>query len=459
MSDMGTKAAIYLRQSLDAAGDQLAVQRQREDCLALAAARGWDVVDVYVDNSISASDARKARPDYDRLVRDYEAGLFDALICWDLDRLTRQPRQLEDWIDAATDRGLLLVTANGEADLSTDAGRLFARIKSSVARAEIERKGARQRRAAQQRAEAGRPPKGARLTGYTVDGDIIEAEAGHIRRLFTLFAAGDSLKALAVMMQDSGVPTRFGGRWNPSTVRTILTNPRYAGRVIYNGQTIDAAATWLPIVDADVFDVVQARLADPRRKMNRVGTDRKYLGAGIYRCQCGLPVRSFSGYRYRCKDGCCARSGKVIDDFVTGVIEARLSQPDVRDLLATQHDGPSPALLADAQRLRSRLDVIGADYDAGLIDGQRYRIATEKVQVELAEVERRIAEASGTSAAAGVLTADDPAQAFREASLMRRRAVVDALVEVTLTEAPRGSRTFDPSTVRIRWKSSESQVI
>ncbi len=454
MSGMSTKAAIYLRQSLDAAGDQLAVRRQEEDCRALAAARGWDVVDVYVDNSISASDARKARPDYDRLVRDYESGLFDALICWDLDRLTRQPRQLEDWIDAATDRGLLLVTANGEADLSTDAGRLFARIKSSVARAEIERKGARQRRAAQQRAEAGRPPKGARLTGYTVDGEIIDAEAAHIRRLFTLFAAGDSLKSLAAMMQDSGVPTRFGGRWNPSTVRTILTNPRYAGRVIYNGQTIDAAATWQPIVDADVFDVVQARLADPRRKMNRVGTDRKYLGAGIYRCECGLPVRSFSGYRYRCKDGCCARSGKVVDDFVTGVIEARLSQPDVRDLLAVQHDGPSPELLADAQRLRSRLDVIGADYDAGLIDGQRYRVATEKVQAELAEVERRIAEASGTSAAAGVLTAADPAQAFREASLMRRRAVVDALVEVTLTKAPRGSRTFDPDTVRISWRAA-----
>ena len=63
---MSTKAAIYLLQSLDAAGDQLAVRRQEEDCRALAAARGWDVVDMYVDNSISASDARKARPDYDR---------------------------------------------------------------------------------------------------------------------------------------------------------------------------------------------------------------------------------------------------------------------------------------------------------------------------------------------------------------------------------------------------------
>ena len=451
---MGTRAAIYLRQSLDANGDHLAVQRQREDCLALAKARGWEVVGEYVDNSISASDARKQRPQYDTMVSDYRAGDFDALICWDLDRLTRQPRQLEDWIDAATDRGLLLVTANGEADLSTDGGRMYARIKAAVARGEIERKGARQRRAARQRAEAGRPPKGARLTGYTVDGEIIEAEAEVVRRLFAMFAAGDSLKSLAAMMQTSGISTRFGGRWNPSTVRTILTNPRYAGRVIYQGATIDAEATWQPIVDRDLFEVVQARLSDPRRKMNRVGTDRKYLGAGIYRCECGLPVRSFSGYRYRCKDGCCARSGKVVDDFVTGVIEARLSQPDVRDLLAAQHDGPSPALLADAQRLRTRLDAIGADYDAGLIDGHRYRTATEKVTAELAEVERRIAEASGTSAAAGVLTAPDPAEAFRSASLMRRRAVVDALVEVTLTKAPRGSRTFDPDTVRIEWRAA-----
>ena len=451
---MGTRAAIYLRQSLDANGDHLAVQRQREDCLALAEARGWEVVGEYVDNSISASDARKQRPQYDTMVSDYRAGDFDALICWDLDRLTRQPRQLEDWIDAATDRGLLLVTANGEADLSTDGGRMYARIKAAVARGEIERKGARQRRAARQRAEAGRPPKGARLTGYTVDGEIIEAEAEVIRQLFAMFAAGDSLKSLATMMQDSGVSTRFGGRWNPSTVRTILTNPRYAGRVVYQGATIDAEATWQPIVDRDLFEVVQSRLADPRRKMNRVGTDRKYLGAGIYRCECGLPVRSFSGYRYRCKDGCCARSGKVVDDFVTGVIEARLSQPDVRDLLAAQHDGPSPALLADAQRIRNRLDAIGADYDAGLIDGHRYRVATEKVTAELAQVERRIAEASGTSAAAGVLTAPDPAEAFRSASLMRRRAVVDALVEVTLSKAPRGSRTFDPDTVRIAWRAA-----
>lgn len=100
--------------------DGLAIDRQCERCEELAKYRHWDVVETYVDQSKSATDRTKNRPDYDRMVADYQAGMFTAIICYDLDRLTRQPRQLEDWIDAAELRGLALVTANGDADLSTD---------------------------------------------------------------------------------------------------------------------------------------------------------------------------------------------------------------------------------------------------------------------------------------------------------------------------------------------------
>lgn len=136
------KAAIYLRISQDREMDGLAIERQREDCENLAQFRRWDVIETYVDQSKSATDRTAIRPDYDRMVADYLLGRFDAIICYDLDRLTRQPRQLEDWIDAAELRGLALVTANGDADLSTDGGRMYARIKAAVARAEMERKSA-----------------------------------------------------------------------------------------------------------------------------------------------------------------------------------------------------------------------------------------------------------------------------------------------------------------------------
>ena len=200
MAETPARAALYLRISMDREMDGLAIERQRADCLEIAAARGWDVVREYVDQSKSATDKTKRRPGYDALVNDFQSKQFDAIICWDLDRLTRQPRQLEDWIDAAEERGLRLVTANGEADLTTDGGRLFARVKAAVARSEVERKTARQSAAQAQRAAQGRAPKGMRPVGYAVAGDTIPHEAEAVRAMFTAFNSGSSLRSIAAAL-------------------------------------------------------------------------------------------------------------------------------------------------------------------------------------------------------------------------------------------------------------------
>ncbi len=73
---MATNAAIYLRISLDRTGEELGVDRQREDCEEIARQRGWRVVETYVDNSISASKRKVRRPSYDRMVADHAAGKF-----------------------------------------------------------------------------------------------------------------------------------------------------------------------------------------------------------------------------------------------------------------------------------------------------------------------------------------------------------------------------------------------
>jgi site-specific DNA recombinase len=49
---MTRRAALYLRISQDRTGAKLGVGRQRTDCALLAAALGWDVVEVYEDNDI-----------------------------------------------------------------------------------------------------------------------------------------------------------------------------------------------------------------------------------------------------------------------------------------------------------------------------------------------------------------------------------------------------------------------
>src|SRR5690242_9448981 len=94
---MPTGAAIYVRISLDTEGTGLGVKRQREDCAALADRLGWTVVGVYEDNDVSATSGR-VRPGYARMMRDVECGQIGAIVVWDVDRLTRTPRELEDVI-------------------------------------------------------------------------------------------------------------------------------------------------------------------------------------------------------------------------------------------------------------------------------------------------------------------------------------------------------------------------
>ena len=448
------RAAVYLRISLDATGEGLAVERQRKECAGIVAARGWELVGEYVDNSISASDAKKHRPGYAALVRDFEQGKFDALVCYDLDRLTRQPRQLEDWIEAAESRGLALVTANGEADLTTDGGRLFARIRLAVARAEVDRKSARQRSAARQRAELGRPPLGVRLTGYTTRGDIVPEEADLIRRIFADFLATRNLRNVARRLTEEGITTRHGKPWHASTVMGILRNPRYAGRAVYQGQQTGERGGWVALVSDADYEAAQAILDAPERATNRTGsTERKHLGAGLYLCaECREPVSSWSGHRYHCRNGAHVnRARGPVDEYVLEVVAARLGRPDARGLLAPVSPSVAP-LLEEVDRLRNRLARNDSDYDDGLIDGRRYKAARDRGEADLRQAQAALAAAQAGSELGEIVGHPAPAAAFLAAPLMTQRSVIDTLATVSLRKGTRYSRAFDPETVAIDWR-------
>lgn len=458
------RAAIYLRISLDPTGDGLAVERQRQDCERIVKERGWKVVETYVDESKSAYSKNVKRKEYDRMVYDFKAGKFDALVVWDLDRLTRQPRQLEDWIDAAEESGLILVTANGEADLSTDGGRLYARVKVSVARGESERKGRRQQRAAQQRAEMGRPPKGIRLTGYDLNGKTIKSEAKIVKQVFARFLAGEALYSIAKWLDGKEVPTRRGGSWSSSSVRTMLTNPRYAGLSTYapnpkqkgkRERGVVGRGTWEALVSENDFALVQSKLMDPRRKTNRVGTDRKHLGSGIYMCDaCGIPVRSWSGARYSCRKCGLTRAMAQVDVAVEIVVRERLADPRLLDALTPASSEELASLRKEAAKLSARQRRVESDYDQGIINGVRYRSAMDQVEASIAENLRKQSTLAGVSALTSTLASKDPVAAFDKGSLSLRRALVDALIEVRLKRAPRGRRTWDPDLIVMSPKRS-----
>jgi DNA invertase Pin-like site-specific DNA recombinase len=180
--DVVIRAVIYLRQSLDQhlgdADEGLAVARQLDACRALAEQRGWTVVEVVTDNSVSATNGH--RPGFARVMALVDQRAVDIVITWAVDRLVRRLADLENVISRCEAADVRLATVSGDIDLSTDSGRLVARILASVARGEVERKSARQRAANRQRAERGVPPARAhRPFGYsdTTRATLVPAEA------------------------------------------------------------------------------------------------------------------------------------------------------------------------------------------------------------------------------------------------------------------------------------------
>lgn len=452
MVGMKRRAAIYTRVSADHTGEQLTVTRNEDDCRKLAKQRGWTVTATYADNAISAT-GKKHRPAFTAMLEAMDNGEIDTVIAWSLDRLARNARDRLALVEACRRHGTVIALVKGsDLDPTTASGRMLIGILGEVAEMEVALKAERQTAAAKQRSELGRPPLGVRLTGYTVKGELVPDEAALVRRIFKLFSTGESLRGITRILTDEGVTTRHGRPWNPSSVRSILVNPRYAGRAVYQGETTGKSGNWKPLVTGDVFDLVQAKLADPRRISNRQGTDRKHLGAGLYLCgECAEPVSSWSGQRYRCRTAAHVnRSRPPVDRWVTLVVAERLRQGGPR-ISARLHGDEAP-LAADLAALRDRQAKVEADYDAGLIDGRRYASAMDRINTEATAIARQMAEHTTSAALADVLAAQDPAQAFLDASLMTQRAIIDALVTVRLFKGTRGSKVFNPDTVKVEPK-------
>lgn len=445
------RAAIYTRISKDHEGRRLGVQRQRQDCEQKAKTLGWKIAGTYEDNDRSASNGKR-RPEYERLLEDIEARAIDAVVCWDLDRLHRRPLELEHFIDLADRHAVALASVGGDVDLATDNGRMFARIKGAVARAESERNAARQRRQKQQRAESGAPPSGRRAFGYSKDGtEIVEDEAEEIRKAAAAVLAGASIHSVERDLNARGVKTSTGAAWRNMEVRKILKNPRYAALRTYKGDII-GPGSWPEIIDEDTFYALRAVLNSPDRQ--KPGPPRRYLLSGVARCAvCDGRLFGVSG-TYRCESRRhISRASTPVDDFIEQVIIERLSRPDTAELFARDDRSDEIARLREEEMaLRARLDGLSEAFAAGEIDRRQLVAGTKRINTRLEQLSSDLATAVNVPGIADVVTADDVAAVWGALDIDRKRAILDVLMAIKVNPPGPGSRTFRPETVEIEWR-------
>lgn len=464
------RIAIYLRQSLDFRDDRLAINRQRKECLALCAGRGWTDLVEYVDNDISATVGKRSGPDkgkrpaYERMVRDIEVGKIDGVASLDLDRLYRLPIELEHLIDLAEKDGLLLATCGGDADLATDSGRLFARIKAAVAKAESERKSARHKLQHQQRAEAGIPWGNRRSFGRVSAEDFSPhpIEAPLVAAAYADLVARIKVGSIAAQWRAAGVKTTLGGEWTGPSVGNFLRHPRNAGHLAHLGE-ITKRNAFPALVEESVWLAAQSILSEPGRDPRGGDRARKRLLTGIALCGvCRSPVGS--GVRrdvpmYVCRMRGCMKIGRKlapVDDLIEGLMIGRLSRPDASDLLIDRNQVDLDELRREAAAATEKLLELAAAFADDEITRGQLRTGTAKAQARLRRAERAMADGESTKLLEGLIGPDVDTEAawtaLRDApgGLDRRRAVIRSLMTIEIRPTRQGSR-FTPDDIHMEW--------
>ena len=129
MANVTKRAAIYGRVSTDGQTTDNQIVALRE----VAARRGWDIAEVYIDNGISGAKGRDKRPGFDRMLKDASRRRFDVEMSWAIDRMGRSLRDLIEVIEHLEVTGVDLYLDQQNIDTTTPAGKLLFQVTGAFA--------------------------------------------------------------------------------------------------------------------------------------------------------------------------------------------------------------------------------------------------------------------------------------------------------------------------------------
>src|SRR5229473_232126 len=153
------RVAIYGRVSTTNHGQDVTMQTRELE--QFAQARGWRLVDSYLDVGISGT--KDKRPELDRLMADAHKRRFDVVVVWRFDRFARSVSHLLRALETFNALGIAFVSLSEQMDTTTPTGKMVFTVLGAVAELErsliVERVRAGLRNARAKGKRIGRPPR------------------------------------------------------------------------------------------------------------------------------------------------------------------------------------------------------------------------------------------------------------------------------------------------------------
>jgi site-specific DNA recombinase len=277
------RCAIYTRKSTEDGLEQEfnSLDAQREACQAYILSQkheGWELVPTTHDDG-GYSGGSMERPGLKALMADVDAAKVDVIVVYKVDRLTRSLADFAKIVERLDAREASFVSVTQAFNTTTSMGRLTLNVLLSFAQFEREVTGERIRDKIAASKKKGLWMGGPVPLGYEViERKLVPVpkEAERVRTIMRRYLGSTSANALIAELGAEGIrtkvqrrtsgPHRGGIPFRRGSLFHLLKNPIYRGMIVHKGKAYPGEHQ--PIVDEELWDAVQAKLAvkAPARK-------------------------------------------------------------------------------------------------------------------------------------------------------------------------------------------------
>lgn len=288
------KVAAYIRVSTDEQAEEgYSIPAQKNRLEAYVLSQGWEIVQWYVDEGESAKDLN--RTELKRMLKAVEQNVFECVLVYRLDRLTRSVLDLYNLLNTFEKHDVKFKSATEVYDTTTAIGRLFLTLVAALAQWERENLGERVRMGMQQKAKEGKWTVSLPPLGYKSKDSMLEIhpqESLIIKEIYNLYVSGIGMWKIARELNERKIYTRNGTPWGYSSINYILNNPVYIGKTRYNYRVnqenyFEVEGIVPAIISEEEFNLVQ-KIMNSRKNVHPRQATSKYLFSKVLKCsRCG----------------------------------------------------------------------------------------------------------------------------------------------------------------------------
>lgn len=334
---------IYARYSSEAQKKD-SIKQQVEACRRYAENNDMNVVQVYKDEAKTGRN--DDRDDFQKMLRESRNGAFEAVLVWKFDRFARNMRDALNNENILEENGVKVISAT---ELIPD-GSIGIIVKAVLLgineyySADLSEK---TQRGSNANAKLGKYLGGTVPFGFEIvdkEYTINEATAPYVKKIFSMYASGMSVVEICQYLNDRGIRSSLGAKFNNNSLHHMLKNERYLGTYIYDNIVIPNRIP--QIIDKGLFETVQKILeqnkknpARKRAKEEYILSDKLYCGNcrdnGIESKMVGFSGNASKKYcYYKCKnEKICGKKSigkQYIEEYVLEKCKAMLTDKSIK---------------------------------------------------------------------------------------------------------------------------------